>query len=70
MDFKLGIDNASAAMIREHMEKNEDKHQMKELVKRMHKNDFFKLFVGKYQKSLSRALENPGDHQTGEAGNK
>lgn len=48
VDFKLGLDNANVKMIRDHMERNEDRGQMRELARAMGKNNFFKLFVGKY----------------------
>lgn len=35
-------------MIREYIQRNEDKPYMKDLAKDMHSNEFFKLFVSKY----------------------
>ena len=57
VDFKLGLDHASSKMIEEHMAKTENRQLMRELIKVMPKNDFFKLFVTKYQKNLTKALE-------------
>ena len=56
VDFKRGLDNASAAMIRDYIQRTEDKGLMKELAIGMHDNEFFKMFASKYQKGLNRAL--------------
>ena len=50
-------------MIREHIQSNEDRGKMRELARHMGKNNFFKLFVGQYQKGLIKALEEGQDDQ-------
>ena len=57
VDFKLGLDNASASMIREHIMKNEDRDLMRRHAAVMGDNEFFHQFLSKYQKGLSRALK-------------
>lgn len=66
VDFKLGLENASASMIREHIMKNDDREEMRRLVQYMGDNEFFKQFASKYQKGLSRALKNSLDSADGD----
>ena len=53
----MGLEIASPEMIRSHIDSNFDRQRMREISAKMHKNEFFKEFVAKYNKGLSRALQ-------------
>lgn len=48
IDFKMGLENATADMIKEHMLENENRAEMRRIAKIMQNNDFFKVFVNQY----------------------
>ena len=57
VDFRLGLDNASASMIREHILKNDNREEMRMHALEMGENEFFRQFISKYQKGLARTLK-------------
>lgn len=56
VNFDKCLEVATPEMIRQHIEKTTDRQQMRELIKHMHENKFFKDYIVKYQKGLSNAL--------------
>ena len=56
VNFDAGLEIASPEMIRQHIESSVDRHRMREIITDMHDNRFFKEYIIKYQKGLTRAL--------------